>query len=81
MKINLKNYKNKTFLNLNFGDTFLFDGNIYMKGKDFNGFEVAIRLKDGEVFNVENDTNDVLLDMVDDVIPLESEFNVVYMPF
>ena len=81
MKINLKGCKNKTFLELKFGDTFLFDGNVYMKGKDYNGFEVAISLKDGTVFNVENDIHDVLLDMVDDVICLESELNVVHTPF
>lgn len=80
MKINLKGCKSKTFIELNFGDTFLFDDNVYMKGRNNDdGFEVAIRLKDGIVFNVER--NNALLDTVDDVICLDAELNVTKIQF
>lgn len=74
MKINIKSNSQKMFMDIKEGDTFLLNGNIYIKVYDpVDCTCFSVRLKDGFV--------DRSIDDIDDVIVVDTELNVNNSPF
>ena len=74
MKINFNTNTQKMFIDIKQGDTFVFNGDIYIKGYDpIDDMFVAVRLKDGFF--------DDTIDDVDDVIVVDMELHVNNSPF
>ena len=74
MKINIKSNSQKMFMDIKEGDTFLLNGDIYIKVYDLvDCTYFSVRLKDGIV--------DRSIDDIDDVIVVDTELNVNNSPF
>ena len=74
MKINIKSNSQKMFMDIKEGDTFLINGDIYIKVYDpVDCTYFSVRLKDGFA-----DRN---IDDVDDIIVVDTELNVNNSPF
>lgn len=69
MKINIKSNSQKMFMDMKEGDTFLLNGDIYIKVYDpVDCTYFSVRLKDGFA--------DRSIDDIDDVIVVDTELNV-----
>lgn len=74
MKINIKSNTQKMFMDIKEGDTFLLNGDIYIKVYDpVDCTHFSVRLKDGFA--------DRSIDDIDDVIMVDTELNVNNSPF
>ena len=74
MKINIKSNAQKMFMDIKEGDTFLLNGDVYIKGYyPRDDIFIAVRLKDGFM--------DDTIDGIDDVIVVDTELNVNNSPF
>ena len=78
MKINFNTNSSVEYMDVEIGQTFIMDGVVYMKVINEDDFEdndevLAISLNNGRVNHLINDT--------DHVVVVETELNVVNMPF
>lgn len=78
MKINFNTSSSVEYMDVEVGQTFIMDGVVYMKVINEDDFEdndevLAISLNNGKVNH--------LIDYTDHVVVVETELNVVNMPF